>query len=402
MRIFPAMLLEKRARWSNATFLAGLLLALALFLWILEPFLVTLTIAATIAVLLIPVQEWLSRVLGGRRNLAAWICALGSVILVLAPITYLLIRVIVEAVPAISNFASTLGEGGLAQWLQNEAPQPVRLAYARVLEMGLGDQLREVLGKFASWLGGFVAALPSFIGLMVTDGLVLIVTLVWFFAAGPFIVRRIIESVPMEPRYTEDLFRTMRAGVRTIMLASLLTAGIQGVLGFGAFWILRIPYALLLAALMAFFSFVFSLVPVLGSGMVWVPAAIWLAVTGRLFAGIFLFLYGFLVLGSVDNVVKPFFTKDALRLPPALVFVTVFGGLYAFGPVGALIGPLIAALMGAFLRIWREDFLRLPPMSESGDERLEPHLPPSPYDERDGQLIDTEGQRRKDEEPKKK
>lgn len=395
---------EKRARWSNATFLVGFVLALALLVWVLKPFIVTLTIAATIAVLLIPVQERLARLLGGRRNLAAWICAVGAVLLVLAPITLVLIRVIVEAVPAISEIASTLGEGGLAQWLQNEAPRPVRLAYARVLDLGLGAQLRQLLGGLASWLGGFVAGLPSFLGLLVTDGLVLIVALVWFFSSGPFLVRRLIETIPMEPRYTADLFRTVRAGVRTIMLASLLTAGIQGILGFGAFWILRIPYALLLAALMAFFSFVFSLVPVLGSGLVWVPLAVWLAVTGRIVAGIFLFLYGFLVLGSVDNVVKPFFTRDALRLPPAVVFVTVFGGLYAFGPVGALIGPLITALVGAFLRIWREDFLRLPPIPESGFEVQEPHLPPTPYDVRDGEVIDSEELRKRDreDEPKKK
>lgn len=395
---------EKRARWSNATFLVGFVLALALLVWVLKPFIVTLTIAATIAVLLIPVQERLARLLGGRRNLAAWICAVGAVLLVLAPITLVLIRVIVEAVPAISEIASTLGEGGLAQWLQNEAPRPVRLAYARVLDLGLGAQLRQLLGGLASWLGGFVAGLPSFLGLLVTDGLVLIVALVWFFSSGPFLVRRLIETIPMEPRYTADLFRTVRAGVRTIMLASLLTAGIQGILGFGAFWILRIPYALLLAALMAFFSFVFSLVPVLGSGLVWVPLAVWLAVTGRIVAGIFLFLFGFLVLGSVDNVVKPFFTRDALRLPPAVVFVTVFGGLYAFGPVGALIGPLITALVGAFLRIWREDFLRLPPIPESGFEVQEPHLPPTPYDVRDGEVIDSEELRKRDreDEPKKK
>jgi len=393
---------EKRARWSNATFLVGFVLALALLVWVLKPFIVTLTIAGTIAVLLIPVQERLARLLGGRRNLAAWICAVGAVLLVLAPITLVLIRVIVEAVPAISEIASTLGEGGLAQWLQNEAPRPVRLAYARVLDLGLGAQLRQLLGGLASWLGGFVAGLPSFLGLLVTDGLVLIVALVWFFSSGPFLVRRLIETIPMEPRYTADLFRTVRAGVRTIMLASLLTAGIQGILGFGAFWILRIPYALLLAALMAFFSFVFSLVPVLGSGLVWVPLAVWLAVTGRIVAGIFLFLYGFLVLGSVDNVVKPFFTRDALRLPPAVVFVTVFGGLYAFGPVGALIGPLITALVGAFLRIWREDFLRLPPIPESGFEVQEPHLPPTPYDVRDGEVIDSEElrKRNREDEPK--
>jgi predicted PurR-regulated permease PerM len=113
--------------------------------------------------------------------------------------------------------------------------------------------------------------------------------------------------------------------------------------------------------MMAFFSFVFSLVPVLGSGLVWGPAGLWLIFTGRLWAGVFIIAYGALVLGSVDNIIKPFLTKGSLRLPPALVFVSIFGGLAAFGAIGAIIGPLVAAAAGAFIRMWRVDFLRLPP-----------------------------------------
>ncbi len=382
VRIFAPMNEEKRARWSQTVFLTGFLLTLALFVWVLRPFLVTIAIAITGAVVLMPVQDRLARLLGGRRTLAAWICTFFTVVLLLAPLTLITIRVVVEAVPVVSELARTVGEGGLAHWFTAEAPVPLRRTYERVIEMGLGEQLRDALGATAAWLGAFVAKLPTVAVLLVTDGFVLVVALVWFFAAGPFIIRRLAESIPMEPRYTDDLLRTMGAGIRTIILASLLTAAIQGVLGFGAFWFIHLPYPMLLAAVMAFFSFVFSLVPVLGSGLVWGPAGVWLILAGRPWAGIFLLAYGMLVLGSVDNIVKPFFTKDSLQLPPAVVFVTIFGGLAAFGPVGALIGPLIAAAVGAFLRIWREDFLRLPPAAEAGPNFQPPHLPPEPHDHR--------------------
>lgn len=387
VRIFPWMLDEKRARWSNTVFLIGFAGTAALFVWVLRPFLVTLVMAASGASILAPVQDRLARLLGGRRVLAAWICTLVTVVLVLGPLTWIAIRVVIEAVPAVRDLADTLGEGGLARWLQTEAPLPLREGYAWVVEMGLGEQARDLLGSIAGALAGVVGGLPSFLALLLTDGLVLVVMLVWFLSAGPFLVSRLVESIPMEPRYTRDLLRTMAAGVRTIILASLLTAAIQGVLGFGAFYLLKLPYPLLLAAVMAFFSFVFSLVPVLGSGLVWGPAAVWLFVQGRVVAGIFLFVWGFLVLGSVDNVVKPFFTKGSLQLPPALVFTAIFGGLAAFGPIGALLGPLVAAAVGAFVRIWREDFLRLPPLEESGGGPMPPHLPPTPYD-REGRLVE--------------
>ncbi|MGA9521612.1 MAG: AI-2E family transporter, partial [Myxococcaceae bacterium] len=158
-------------------------------------------------------------------------------------------------------------------------------------------------------------------------------------------------------RHTRSLLETIGAAIRAVFAASFITAVIQFGLGWAAFAIVGVPYALPLAAIMAFFSFVFSLVPVLGSGLVWVPVGVGLVIGGRPAAGIFILAWGLLVLGSVDNVVKPLYAKSALQLSPLLVFVTLFGGIAVLGPIGALIGPLVAALAAAFLRIWTTEFL---------------------------------------------
>jgi len=354
----------RRARLSNLTFLAGFGVTLLLLLWVLRAYLVTLVVAACAAVVLMPAQERLARVLAGKRALAAWILTIFTVALVLAPLTLITIRLVQEAAPAIAELGRDVGQGGVAQWLQNEAPAPIRSLYATALEAGLADQVRSGLQSIAAWLAATVAAIPSFAALIITDAIILIVALVWFLSSGPALYHRFAESLPMERHYTDALGKMLVAGVRSIILVSLVTAVIQGVMGFVAFAIIRLPYPLLLAGAMAFFSFVFSLVPVLGSGLVWGPAGVWLIVSGRVWAGVFLLAYGALVLGSVDNVIKPFLTKGSLRLPPALVFVSIFGGLAAFGPVGAILGPLVAAAAGAFLRLWRTDFLHLPPDGE--------------------------------------
>ncbi len=352
---------SKRARWSNVTFMVGFGLTLLLLLWVLRAYLVTLVLAACVAVVLMPAQDRLAGALGGKRVIAGWILTVLTFALLLVPLTLVLIRLIKEAAPAIAELGRELGQGGVAQWLETEAPAPIRAAYETAMEAGLAAQLRDALESVAAWLAATVAAIPSFAALIVTDAFVLAVALVWFLHSGPSLYRRFAESLPMERQHTDALGSMLVAGVRSIILVSLVTALIQGAMGFVAFWIVKLPYPLLLAGMMAFFSFVFSLVPVLGSGLVWGPAGLWLIITGRVWAGVFILAYGALVLGSVDNIIKPFLTKGSLRLPPALVFVSIFGGLGAFGPIGAILGPLTAAAAGAFLRLWRTDFLGLPP-----------------------------------------
>lgn len=352
---------SKRAHWSNLTFLAGFALAVVLLVWVLRPYLATLVIAACGAVVLMPIEDRVARLFRGKRAPAAWLVTLFIFALGLLPLTLIAIRLVEEAVPAIADLARDVGQGGVAQWLQSEAPAPIRAIYAHAVRAGLAEQIRSGLQAVAAWLAAAVAAIPSTAALVITDAVILIVALVWFLTSGPMLYKRFAESLPMERHYTDDLAHMLAAGVRSIILVSLVTALIQGVLGFVAFWIVGLPYPLLLAGMMAFFSFVFSLVPVLGSGMVWVPAGVWLLLTGHIVGGIFILAYGALVLGSVDNIIKPFLTKESLRLPPALVFVSIFGGLAAFGAVGAILGPLIAAAAGAFLRMWRVDFLQLPP-----------------------------------------
>src|SRR5690606_6763864 len=119
--------------------------------------------------------------------------------------------------------------------------------------------------------------------------------------------------------------------------------------------IVGLPEALAWAALMAFFSILFSLVPILGTGLVWVPVAVWLFVQGRWIAGLFILGWGLFVLGSVDNVIRPPITRATGSLHPLLVLLTVFGGLSFFGPIGAILGPLVGAVAAAFLRVWIRD-----------------------------------------------
>ena len=138
------------------------------------------------------------------------------------------------------------------------------------------------------------------------------------------------------PRCSRDSPTCVRATVK----GGILVAIVQGALGGIAFWFLGIHAALLWAVLMAFLS----LIPAVGATLVWLPVAIYFLATGAVWQGIGLILYGVLVIGLVDNVLRPFLVGKETKLPDYVVLISTLGGIEVFGLNGFVIGPLIAAM----------------------------------------------------------
>lgn len=351
------MAIDNRTRWSNVTFLVAFAVTIWLLYKVVAPFAIPLVLAVSGAIILSPINEWLVRKLGGRRHLASILSMIATILLLLAPTAYIGYRLVQEAIPLIRRLADVLGPGGFSSILEGKIPDSLQPFLARIPITGIEGQIASALDNVAGWLSTAATAIPSAAAGALTDGFLLLVILYALFVRGPALTNQIVATVPMKQSYTRRIMGTISVGIRSIFVASFLTAIIQGVVGYIGFIIAGVPYAIPLAAVMAFFSFVFSLVPILGTGLVWVPASIALFFSGHRIAGIFLALWGILVIGTVDNFVKPLFTKGPLQLPPSVVFVTLFGGIVTFGPVGAILGPLIAALAALFVRMWREDFL---------------------------------------------
>ena len=345
---------DKRARWSDATFLLAFGATLFLLGWMSLKFLVPLVLALSASILLWRPHEWVVARLGGRRRLAALLMSIATFVVILAPLVLITIRLIQELVPFLSLVAEHLGTGWVSALVTDLIPE----RFERSVDLAeLQAEVRQSLARFTAGIGAFATTVPGIAAKLSIDAFVAFIALYVYFLRGPQLVDGIVEATPMERRHTRSLLETIGAAIRAVFAASFITAVIQFGLGWAAFAIVGVPYALPLAAIMAFFSFVFSLVPVLGSGLVWVPVGVGLVIGGRPAAGIFILAWGLLVLGSVDNVVKPLYAKSALQLSPLLVFVTLFGGIAVLGPIGALIGPLVAALAAAFLRIWTTEFL---------------------------------------------
>jgi predicted PurR-regulated permease PerM len=161
----------------------------------------------------------------------------------------------------------------------------------------------------------------------------------------PMLKRRVGEAVPLCPEHKAELSAQFALTIRATVKGSLVVAVVQGALGGLMFWFLGIRAPLMWGTCMA----ILSLVPVAGSAFVWLPVAIYLLVTGSVWQGVVLLAYGVLVIGLVDNVLRPVLVGKETQIPDYVVLLATLGGIAVFGVNGLVIGPVVAAM---FLAAW--------------------------------------------------
>jgi predicted PurR-regulated permease PerM len=162
---------------------------------------------------------------------------------------------------------------------------------------------------------------------------------------GDQLSRRIRDAIPLRAEHRHALFGRFTVVIRATVKGNIVVALLQGALGGLIFWLLGIHAPLLWAVLMA----LLSLLPAVGAALIWFPVAIYLLATGAVWQGIVLIVYGVLVIGLVDNVVRPILVGQDTRMPDYVVLISTLGGIAIFGINGFVIGPVIAAM---FMAVW--------------------------------------------------
>jgi len=171
------------------------------------------------------------------------------------------------------------------------------------------------------------------------------VTLFFLLKDGAYLVNLILEALPLSKYVKHHLFMKFAAVSRATVKGTVIVAIVQGALGGVAFWITGIEGVLLWGALMAFLS----LIPAVGSAIIWVPAAIYFFASNQLWQGIFLVVFFVVIIGLVDNILRPLLVGKDTKMPDYLILIATLGGMEVYGINGFVIGPLIAAL---FIACW--------------------------------------------------
>jgi predicted PurR-regulated permease PerM len=338
-----------RSDLEHRTLLLLVLAVSAALGWILLPFYGTLLWSAIIALLFAPLHRRLLRRLRHRRTLAALLTVLTAVVIVVVPFSLLSATLAHEAAGFYARIQS--GESTPVQDVRSVFDALPRWAVALFEHFGLADfdALQRWLNLKLEAGSGFLAAQALSLG-QVTFELVasLLVTpyLAFFLIRdGDRIVHAMRRALPLTPAHKQELLDKFSKVIRSTVRGNLVVAAVQGALGGLAFWFLGVRGALLWAVVMAFLS----LLPAIGAALVWLPVAIWFIATGAVWHGVALVAWGVLVIGLVDNLLRPRLVGRATLMPDYVVMITTLGGMAVFGINGFVLGPIIAAM---FFAVW--------------------------------------------------
>ncbi|WP_313026308.1 AI-2E family transporter [Pseudomonas lopnurensis] len=334
---------------EQKVFLSLLVVVSIAFGWILLPFYGAVFWAVILAIIFAPLQRYLYNRFSQRRNLTALSTLLICLLVAVLPVILITGMLVQEGTTLYRQIES--GELDIGSWVTRARellPQSLQLQLER---FGLGnvEAMRERLANSALEGSQYLATKAFSFGQgtfqFFISFFVMLYLLFFFIRDGRELVARIRKAIPLSDAQKRRLFSKFTRVVRATVKGNIVVAATQGALGGIIFAILGISGALLWGVLMAFLS----LLPAVGAGLIWTPVAIYFLMTGAIWQGVILTLYGVLVIGLVDNVLRPILVGKDTKMPDYVVLISTLGGLALFGLNGFVIGPLVAAL---FISTW--------------------------------------------------
>ncbi|MFA6434791.1 MAG: AI-2E family transporter [Elusimicrobiales bacterium] len=329
----------------NFFFFGILLYLLYQLLRILSPFLGALLVAGTLALIFYPAHLWIKRRITARNNLASALSTgvvLLTVVLPLLIFGWLLFKESRDIYPKTNRWLSNFSQTGL----DLRMPEGLRSVWdvdAGDIVLGNIKNLQETIMKS----GGTILKNIFF---LFVNFMVIIATLFAFFRDGERLLHWLIDLMPMDAehkyRIANQLYMTTIAVVRGI----LLTAALQGLTGAVGYALAGVPAPVLLGVLTSFAA----LIPFVGTSLIWLPLGVAFMFIKSFSAGVFLLLWGLLVIGLIDNIIRPILIGQKAKLPIFLLFLGIFGGLRVYGPIGIFMGPLLISCLIVFLQIYKE------------------------------------------------
>ena len=328
------------------------LVAVALFGFVVWPIVEALFLAAVLAGALYAWQKRLAARLGGRRKLSAAVLSVCTVLLVLGPVGVVSTVLVQEVVAGGRFVASAMQEGGVAG-LVDKLPPPVN-RYAKdlldkapvepeELDQAVRDKVKAQQSKAGTYIQGALGLTAAFF----VQTAMLTIALFFLLVDGPRLFAWCEEASPLRDGQTSELLLEFKSVSVSVIVSSLATGVIQTVVALIGYLIAGVPKPWFFAVVTFFMSFV----PAIGAGGTSFVATVILLAMGKIGMAIFLGIWGTVAVSLADNLVKPLLAKDDAHMHGAVLFFALVGGMAAFGAIGLIVGPLIVSFLLTLVRI---------------------------------------------------
>ncbi|WP_223643220.1 AI-2E family transporter [Corallococcus sp. EGB] len=351
---------------ARRVFVGLILLSIVLLCLVIRPFAEAFFLAAVLAGTFHGLYTRLRKRLRGHGNVSAGLIVGGILLALLLPLGGLTAFVVAEVSDGARFVTQTAQQEGM-EGLVNKLPSGVRGPVSKLIErlpleqeeldQKLQEQVTTQGGTAAKAVTGAVAAT----GTLILQTAMMLIALFFFLTDGARLVQWFESVSPLRRGQTRELLREFKSTSVSVLVSTVATAGVQAAAALIGFLIVGVPAPLFFTGL----TFFFALIPAIGAAVVVVFAAGLMFLSGHPWAALFLVIWGVVVVGLVDNIVKPLLARKGMNQHGAIVFFALLGGLAAFGAVGLLLGPLIVAFFLSVVRIYERDYGR--PNARLGD-----------------------------------
>ena len=346
-----------------AFFFAVFLFLLYQLYLFLSPFFAPLTWAGILALTFYPLTAWLARAFGGRRTLVALTLVLAVTIVAILPSFLLGSLLVREATGAYRRLQEAVAHGELVQLMEHIRVSRVGGLWVRIAPLfdQLSVDLSDLLLRATNWVSdqivGQATSLARNVLFSVVNFILMLVALFFFFRDGEAMAARVRDLLPMERTHKEAVFARLYTTLSAVVQSMVVTAVTQGLLAGLGYWLIG---GLTFSVFLGFITGLASFLPLAGPAFVWSGAAAYLALTGHVGRGIGLVVWGAAVVSTADNFIKPLFIGGRANLPTFLLLMSILGGLQVYGFLGVFLGPVVLAILFAFVDIYREEYPETP------------------------------------------
>jgi predicted PurR-regulated permease PerM len=335
----------------------GFLVAvLYLFYLVIRPFLTDIFIAIVLAMVFYPLYKKILKMCRRLRIVSAIITLLIIILVILVPVTFLSGVITGQSLDLYQKMSAGLQDGTFKKMIEVKVSHFSHYFDRWHLDLQtirLEEQVGSALKTLSEFIYNQLASLAKGLVGIIFDMVIVLFICFFLLIDGEKFLQEIKVLSPLELSHHERIVQQLEQTVKATLKGSIIVALVQGLLGGFGFWIFNIPSAAFWGVCMVFSS----VIPLVGTSLIWIPAALYLALTSSIGLGIGMALWGTLIISGADNILRPLLLKGEAHLHPLFTFLSVLGGLIYFGFLGFILGPVVLSFLMTLFEIYKKEFL---------------------------------------------